>query len=300
METIKQNSIKAWVLAARPRTLSGAAVPVALGCALAQSDHAFRPLPALLCLLFALLMQVAANFINDLIDCQRGSDGEDRLGPKRACSQGWITLESMRTGIILTLFVAGFLGCGLLYWGGWELILIGLLCVIAAYLYSAGPYPLSYNGWGDLLVLLFFGLIPVGGTYYVQTGTLHVGILIAGIACGLLIDSLLVVNNYRDREQDGRNGKRTLIVRFGETFGSNLYLSLGLAACLFLGGWWVLNEAYETSFCLLPYLLLHIRSWQQMVRIRQGYALNQILGATARNILIFGIAGTIGILLLPT
>ena len=172
------------MLAARPKTLTGAAVPVMLGCALAASDGDFHLLPAVLCLLFAFLMQIDANLINDLWDYLKGSDGKDRLGPERACAQGWITPRAMRRGIALTTAAACITGCGLLFYGGWWLIAVGALCVAFAFLYTAGPYPLAYHGWGDLLVLVFFGFVPVGCTSYVLSGswTWQTGVISA--ACG--------------------------------------------------------------------------------------------------------------------
>lgn len=147
-------------------------------------------------------MQIDANLINDLWDYLKGSDGKDRLGPERACAQGWITPRAMRRGIALTTAAACITGCGLLFYGGLWLIAVGALCVAFAFLYTAGPYPLAYHGWGDLLVLVFFGFVPVGCTSYVLSGgwTWQTGVVSA--ACGLAIDTLLTVNNYRDREQD--------------------------------------------------------------------------------------------------
>ena len=167
---IRTDSLRAWLLAARPKTLTGAAVPVMLGCGLAAADGGFVLLPAVLCLAFALLMQIDANLINDLWDYLKGSDGEDRLGPERACAQGWITPKSMRLGIAATTLAACAAGCGLIAYGGWWLIAVGAACVLFAFLYTAGPYPLAYHGWGDMLVLLFFGFVPVGCTYYVLCG----------------------------------------------------------------------------------------------------------------------------------
>src|SRR5574344_1848086 len=161
MNIIKKNSAQAWLLAARPKTLTGALVPVLIGTALAYSDHKLMLLPAAICALFAIMMQIAANFINDYIDFKKGSDGEDRLGPLRACAQGWITPFYMKLGILVTIIMACAIGCTLLYWRGTELIAIGFTCVLFAYFYSSGPYPLSYKGFGDLLVILFFGFIPV-------------------------------------------------------------------------------------------------------------------------------------------
>lgn len=293
---VRTDSIRAWLLAARPKTLTGAAVPVMLGCALGAADGGFALFPAVLCFAFAFLMQIDANLINDLWDYLKGSDGQDRLGPERACAQGWITPKAMRRGIAVTTLAACLAGCGLLFYGGWWLIAVGAACVLFAFLYTAGPYPLAYHGWGDLLVLLFFGFVPVGCTYYVLCGGWTWQAAIVSAACGLTIDTLLMVNNYRDREQDARNGKRTLVVRLGRRAGELLYLLLGIAAaalCMALlhgGGIWA---------ALLPllYLPAHIATWRRMVGIGRGRELNAILGATSRNILLFGLLLAIGLLL---
>ena len=267
-----------------------------LGCASAASAGSFDLLPAVLCLLFAFLMQIDANLINDLWDYLKGSDGKDRLGPERACAQGWITPRAMRRGIALTTAAACITGCGLLFYGGLWLIAVGALCVAFAFLYTAGPYPLAYHGWGDLLVLVFFGFVPVGCTSYVLSGgwTWQTGVVSA--ACGLAIDTLLTVNNYRDREQDARSGKRTLVVQLGARAGSRLYLALGFAAALLC-----LALFYDGRIgaALLPllYLVPHTATWRRMVRIGRGRELNAILGATSRNILLFGILLSIGLLL---
>ena len=295
MKDIKTNSLRAWILAARPKTLTGAIIPVLIGSALAVADQSFQEIPALLCALFACGMQIAANFINDLFDYRKGSDREDRLGPERACAQGWITPRAMKGGIGVIVLLACLAGCGLLYetwgqlpYGGWELIATGMLCVVFAFLYTT---VLSYQGWGDLLVLIFFGFVPVCGTYYVQAHTLTTDVLIASLICGLVIDTLLVVNNYRDREQDALSGKRTLIVRFGEPFGRYLYLGLGIVATL-LCLWFVYTGKMDSfAFIWAPcvYLYLHMLTWRKMVAIRSGQKLNSILGETSRNMLFFGL-----------
>ena len=294
--SIRPNSLQAWLLAARPKTLSGAAVPVLIGCALAQATGHFAWTPALLCLGFAFGMQIDANFINDLFDYLKGSDGEDRLGPERACAQGWITPRAMKRGIFLTTALSCLCGLGLLAYGGVGLILLGALCVLFAFLYTAGPYPLAYHGWGDMLVLIFFGFVPVGGTYYVMAHDWNPAVVIAALACGLVVDTLLMINNYRDREQDARSGKRTLIVRCGDRIGGVLYLLPGLLAlllCLFLGRYGYLWAA------LLPwiYLPFHLLSWRKMLRIGHGKALNRILGETSRNMLLFAVLLSLGFLL---
>lgn len=295
-QKIRQNSIRAWLLASRPKTLTGAIIPVLIGSALAYMDGAFNWLPALICALFAGLMQIAANFINDLYDYLKGTDREDRLGPKRACAQGWISASAMKIGIIIVLIIASLAGSTLLLWGGYKLIWLGIICVTFAFLYTTGPYPLSYNGWGDILVLIFFGFVPVGGTYYVQTLTWSPSVTIASLICGLVVDTLLVVNNYRDREADKKSGKRTIIVRFGEPFGRYLYLSLGIfASCLC---WYFLANGHLYA-AILPqlYLFFHIRTWQKMVKIHSGKKLNSILGETSRNMLLLGLLLSVGMIL---
>lgn len=301
MKEIKTNSFYAWMLASRPKTLTGAIIPVLIGSALAFSDGRFEAMPALLCALFACGMQIAANFINDLFDCQKGSDRADRLGPERACAQGWITPGAMKGGIGVIVTLSCIAGCGLLYtcwgqlpYGGWELILLGLLCILFAFLYTT---VLSYQGWGDLLVLIFFGFVPVCGTYYVQAYTITTEALAASLICGLVIDTLLVVNNYRDREQDALSGKRTLIVRFGEPFGRYLYLGLGIAATL-LCLWFVYTEKiapFDFIWAPCVYLYLHILTWRKMAAIRSGKKLNSILGETSRNMLFMGLLLTVAL-----
>lgn len=295
-EIIKKNSAKAWLLATRPKTLAGALVPILIGSGLAFADGKFNWLPALICCLFAFLMQIASNLINDLFDFLKGTDREDRLGPERACAQGWISPGAMRKGIIATVVLACAVGSTLLFYGGWWLILVGIVCVIFAFLYTAGPYPLSYHGWGDVMVLVFFGFVPVCGTYYVQALTLTPGVVVGSLVSGLVIDTLLVLNNYRDREADALSGKKTVVVRFGEPFGRYLYLFLGITAC------WICIYFALTGFlwaALLPqlYLIPHFKTWQRMVRINSGKALNVILGETSRNMLYLALLLFIGLML---
>lgn len=295
MKEIKRNSWRAWLLAARPKTLAGAATPVLIGAALAYADGQFQWLPALVCFLFAGLMQIAANFINDLFDCLKGTDREDRLGPERACAQGWISPGAMKLGIIFTIIPACLIGSILLFYAGWQLILVGLLCVIFAFFYTTGPYPLSYNGWGDALVISFFGFVPVGGTYYVQTLNWTPDVTVASLVCGLIVDTLLVINNYRDREADAQSGKRTIIVRFGEPFGRYLYLALGIIAALL--SLYLTGNSIPGIITAIAYFLLHLSTWNKMVKIHSGKKLNSILGETSRNMLFMGIFLSLSLIL---
>jgi len=296
---VKTNSFEAWVLAARPKTLSGAAVPVMIGLALAwvdakgYHDEPFSWVAAVLCLLFAFIMQIDANFVNDFFDYAKGTDDrETRLGPERACSQGWVTPEAMKQAIAITTCVACMVGLPLVFFGGLEMILVGITCVVFCFLYTTH---LSYIGLGDVLVLLFFGLVPVSITYYIQLHTLTAEVLIASLACGVVIDGLLLVNNFRDRDTDRVAGKETLVVRIGAEATLNLYLSVGIMACL-MGGVFLLRGNVLAFVLPMLYLILHIYTWLRMKQIWQGRELNKCLGETARNIFVYGIMLSVGIL----
>lgn len=293
MSEIKTNSLKAWMLAARPKTLTGAATPVIIGLALTYNDAGsfFQWVPSILCLLFAFLMQIDANLINDFYDYAKGTDREDRLGPERACAQGWVTLGAMKHVIAITTLTSCLVGLPLVYYGGLEMLIVGAVCVVFAFLYTMG---LSYKGFGDILVFLFFGIIPVGFTYYVQLHTWTWDVTIAAVSCGLLIDSLLTINNYRDREQDALSGKKTLVVRFGAVAGRLVYLGSGL--CAYLLCLYFLPSHPLAAILPLLYVVLHILTWNKMVKIDHGKELNKILGETARNMFLFGLLLAIGLL----
>ena len=306
---IATNSIKAWFLAARPKTLSAAAVPVLIAIALAMRDcylmetvgDAAQPhilhIPTLLCLLFAWVMQIDSNFVNDYFDFKRGNDDETRLGPKRACAEGWITERAMKTGIIVTTLLGCAIGLPLVIYGGMAMIWVGVACVAFCFLYTT---TFSYHGMGDILVLLFFGIVPVCCTYYVIMPegykTVSTEVVMAAIACGLVVDTLLVVNNFRDRETDKEVGKRTLVVKIGEKASLQLYLALGWGACLMGAAY--MTHGYFLAFVLpTMYLVFHQYTYMRIKRINRGKALNLCLGETARNIFIYGAMVTIGILL---
>lgn len=288
-------SPKAWMLAARPKTLTGAAVPVMIGLSLAFADvgGSFKILPAVLCLLFALVMQVDANFINDYFDFIRGNDDEARLGPRRACAQGWVSPRQMVCAIAVTTAIACAIGLPLIIYGGVEMLLIGALCVLFCFLYTTS---LSYLGLGDLLVLVFFGIVPVCIVYYLQAGTVTFEAFMASLACGFVIDTLLLVNNYRDIEGDERVGKRTLVVRLGARRGRMAYLLSGVTAVL-LGVVFAVFGHWLASVLQVAYLALHYAAYRRMVKINKGKALNAVLGITARNMFVYGLLVSVGFLL---
>ncbi len=297
---MKTNSLKAWFLAARPKTLTGAAVPVMIGVSLAwvdakqYGDDTFQWLAAVLCFLFAFVMQIDANFINDFFDFANGTDDiETRLGPRRACAQGWVTLDAMKRAIAITTCLACVIGLPLVWFGGLEMILIGMICVIFCFLYTTH---FSYVGLGDLLVLVFFGIVPVCISYYLHLHTVTWQVFLASIACGMVIDALLIVNNFRDRDQDREAGKNTIIVRLGAESGLQLYLAVGIGAMI-LGGTFWMNGHPLAFFLPFIYFVLHVFTYLKIKRIEKGKALNLCLGETARNIFIYGICVSLGILL---
>ena len=301
---VKTNSVKAWLLATRPKTLSAAAVPVMIGTAFAwrNTSEQFNWIPAILCLLFAWIMQIDSNLVNDYFDFKKGNDDETRLGPKRACSEGWITSDAMVWGILITTLLGCMTGIPLILYGGLEMVMVGIACVVFCFLYTT---LFSYHGLGDILVLLFFGIIPVCCTYYVCM-PLHQQIptgevIASSIACGLAIDALLIVNNYRDIDNDRSNGKITLAVRLGESKTRRLYESIGYTAAgimiiLVFFDLYQIDKLIPTYAIYLIYIILHRQSYQEMKRINKGAKLNQVLGLTARNILVFGILSVAAIL----
>ena len=298
-QRIAENSWKAWLLATRPKTLISAIIPVCIAAAWAfvHGGHDVNVLPLVLCFAFAIVMQIDANFINDYFDFKRGNDNETRLGPKRACAQGWIKPRSMFHAIILTTIIASAIGFPLIFFGGYQLILLGLACVVFCFLYTTH---LSYWGLGDVLVLVFFGLVPVLATYYLValpgSTIFNLDVVVSAINCGLVIDLLLIVNNFRDIDNDKAAGKKTLVVYIGKKNTLVLYCGIGVVVLL-LGGLFLIHS--NLMACLLPLLFLpfHISTFIEMKTIDKGKELNKVLGKTARNIFIYGLLLSLGILL---
>lgn len=298
---MKQNSIKAFILAARPKTLTGAAVPVMIGTSLAWQDGGSRIqwFAALLCLLFAFIMQVDANFVNDYFDFRRGNDDETRLGPKRACAEGWVTPRAMVIAIAITTIIACLVGLPLIIYGGWEMVAVGAACVLFCFLYTT---TLSYLGLGDVLVLVFFGLVPVCCTYWVclpaNLQTITTRVIIDAVACGLVIDTLLIVNNFRDHDNDLRAGKRTLIVLIGKVCGCRLYLLCGLLAAVivFVGDGIFYSNTHDLQgpLILICYGGAHWKAWRSLKARWEGTILNASLANTSGNMFLFGILYVIG------
>ena len=280
--------VKDWISAARPRTLPASASPVIAASAYAFYAGTFRWVPAVLCLLFALLAQVASNMANDYFDYVKGSDKAGRVGPRRAVDSGDITPRAMLMGTFCVLGVACAVGLGLVFFAGWQLIPIGVIIAVFALAYTAGPYPLAYHGLGDVTVFLFFGLVAVNMTYYVQALQFDADVFLLSIAMGLLSINILLVNNYRDMEEDAAANKRTTVVLFGRRFALWWYFVNGVIAVLLL---LPCLADFGIVYIFLPaivYLFLHIKTGLA-IKQRVGEALNPLLGATARNLLVFTI-----------
>ncbi|OHE89609.1 MAG: 1,4-dihydroxy-2-naphthoate octaprenyltransferase [Verrucomicrobia bacterium RIFCSPLOWO2_12_FULL_64_8] len=222
-----------WLAAARPRTLPAAVAPVVVGSAFAWQAGAFDGRPAGICLAFALLVQIGTNFANDYYDFLKGADNAARVGPRRAVASGLMAPAAMRRAMILAFGLAFLVGLSLVAWGGWWLVVIGVASIVSGIAYTGGPWPLGYLGLGDLFVFVFFGLVAVGATFYVQAGYVSHDVLYAAAAIGALTANILVVNNYRDAGTDAAAGKRTLVVRFGKTSArAQFVLAHGLAAAV--------------------------------------------------------------------
>ena len=289
-------TIRRWVMAARPATLTAAAAPVLVGTAAAWAVGAFHAGPALAALAGALLLQVAANLANDVFDFEKGADTEHRLGPTRVVQSGLLSARAVRRGLAVVLALALAVGVYLVWVGGPVIVAIGILSILAAIAYTGGPYPLGYNGLGDIAVFLFFGFVAVCGTTFVQAGHVPAISWWAAVPVGALTTAILVVNNIRDIETDAVAGKRTLAVRFGRR------AILGEYAGLFLVAYGVPVVLAATGRLAWPVLLPLLSApvavrWFRHVRRETGRALNPARGGTARLLFLFALLFAAGIAL---
>ncbi|MBR5843994.1 MAG: 1,4-dihydroxy-2-naphthoate polyprenyltransferase [Bacteroidaceae bacterium] len=285
---MKPETRKAWIDATRPRTLPASAAPVVAATAYAWYDGVLVWGAALLCLLFALLAQIASNMANDYFDYKKGGDSPDRVGPQRAVVSGLITPRAMLIATLVVLLAACCVGLGLVVYGGWQLIPVGAVIALFAMAYSAGPFPLSRYGLGDVTVFIFFGLIAVNFTYYVQAGVFTLPVFWASVAQGLLAINILLVNNYRDMEEDAAVNKRTTVVLFGRRFASTWYLLNGFFAVACTRHIWMATPTWAMILLPMIYLVMHLAAYRALTMLR-GKALNPLLGRTALNLLIYTI-----------
>lgn len=299
---VQTNSLKSWLLASRPKTLTGAAAPILVALSASYNIYEIIDWPAaLLCLAFALLMQIDANFINDYFDCIKGVDNEFRLGPKRACSQGWISLRAMRWGIGIITMLACITGLPLIAWGGMECIIVGISCVLFCFLYTT---LFSRIAMGDVLVLLFFGIVPIAYTFYFQTplntiSDIPQGVWLLALAQGLVTDCLLLVNNFRDRDTDAQVGKTTLVTIIGTRNTLILYLLIGFSAtamaCYGIAD--ISTHNRLTNYIPIVFIPIHVHVFMQMLKIKHGCKLNKVLGMTALSIFIFAILVSLALII---
>lgn len=286
-------SLKVWLLAARPKTLPAAIAPVLIGTVMAHVDNGFHIWAALAALLGALFIQVATNYANDYADFMKGTDTAERLGPTRITQAGLVPATAVRTAALVAFGIAFLIGVYLVYRGGWPIVIIGLLSILFGALYTSGPFPLAYNGAADFFVLVFFGPVAVGGTYYVQTLAITDTVLIAGLAPGLFSVAILTVNNLRDIDSDRVAGKRTLAVRFGKTFARVEYTIAVLVASLIPLYLYLLYDAPETSIAASAVIGLLFSPIADMFN-RSGPSLNETLARTGQLLLIYSLLFSLG------
>jgi 1,4-dihydroxy-2-naphthoate polyprenyltransferase len=283
-----------WIIAARPKTLPAAIVPVIVGTALAVRDGVFNPWAALAALVCAVLIQIGTNFANDVYDFKKGAD-TTRIGPTRVTTAGLLSPQAVERGTWAAFGLAALLGLYLVSIGGWPILVLGLASILAGLAYTAGPFPLGYNGLGDIAVFIFFGLVAVVGTYYVQALTAPAYVFVAAVPVGAIATAIIVVNNIRDADTDKVAGKRTLAVLLGRDAARTEYafllaLAYAVPPVLWLGFGF-------SGVVLLPLLSLPL-AWQLVKAVRHdlGPALNRSLVGTSRLLLIYGLLFALGLM----
>ncbi len=296
MTQVAAGSFRAWILASRPATLTAAIVPVLVGSSVAHAVGGFRWQPALAALIGSMLIQIATNFANDVFDHEKGADTEERLGPTRATASGLLTSKQMRFALVVTLALTLIPGVYLVSVGGWPIVIIGIASMLSGVAYTGGPYPLGYHGLGDVFVFVFFGLVAVCGTVFVQANTIPLLAWLAASAVGAIATAILVVNNVRDRETDVKAGKRTLAVRWGKRGGIIEYIGLFvmayaapvLAMVLANAGIWILLPLVSVPIAIRLVAAL---------ATKEGRPLNAVLGQTAMLLLVYGVLLSVGLVL---
>jgi 1,4-dihydroxy-2-naphthoate polyprenyltransferase len=290
------SKINNWVLASRPRTLPAALVPVIVGSAVAVNHGSFYPLLSILALVCAILIQIGTNFTNDLYDFLKGADTEKRKGPLRVLASGMVSVREMKAAIFIVFLAAFLIGMYLVLQAGVFIFIIGVLSITAGLAYTAGPYPLAYNGLGDLFVFLFFGFAGTIGTEYLHTRDVSSVALLASIPVGALVTNILVVNNYRDIEEDKAAGKITLAVIIGRKFTRIQYITLLFISLLTP---FILFYVYNFGYWIfLPYITLPlvVKLVSMMFKL-EGKQLNSTLELTAKFSAVYGILFSAGLIL---
>ncbi|MBK9097889.1 MAG: 1,4-dihydroxy-2-naphthoate polyprenyltransferase [bacterium] len=292
----KDDRINSWLLASRPKTLLAGVVPVMVGSALAISQGKFFLLYSIVALICSVLIQVGTNFTNDLYDYLKGSDTVKRKGPRRVLASGLISVNEMRLAIILVFGVTFILGLYLVYSAGLLILWVGVLSIFAGIIYTAGPFPLAYNGLGDVFVFLFFGIVGTMGTFYLHTQEISMLALIVSIPVGALITNILVVNNFRDVDEDREANKKTLAVIMGGTFSKWQFIIM--IAISYLTSIILLLKFNYNYWILLPFLTIPLAALLlQMLNTFKGEELNKTLELSAKFAGLFGLLLSIGLIL---
>lgn len=299
---MKNNSLskfQIWKLAIRLKTLPAAVAPVIIGISIAFNDGFFDIIAILASFIFALLLQIASNLANDYFDFIKGIDTEDRVGPVRVAASGLIQPNSLRNGLIFIILLIILVWIYLIWISGLPLFVIGVLSIIFALIYSGGPIPLGSKGLGDILVFIFFGLIAVMASYYIQASMLPLYVVIASVPIGLLITAILVVNNYRDYNSDLKAGKKTLAVIMGKRLTRVYFIAIMLVAYGTTVLFFIAYKINQWYLSLIPLISLPISIYiiKLMYKIDSGPGLNNVLASTARLSLIFSLLFSIGILI---
>jgi 1,4-dihydroxy-2-naphthoate octaprenyltransferase len=290
----EMNRFMIWKEASRPKTLWAAVAPVIIGTSMAYGDGKFHPIAAFISLLAAILIQIGTNYANDYFDFMNGADTKERIGPTRATEAGLIKPQTMRRAFILAFALAFVIGLYLIWRAGWPILIIGILSIISGILYTAGPYPLGYRGLGDIFVLIFFGPVAVGGTYYVQALEITTPVIIAGLSPGLISTALLTVNNLRDFHSDGKAGKKTLAVRFGVFFTRIEYIVSIVVACSVPAVLIVINPDHPYVLAAMSVFIFALPSIRAVLFDEISPRLNKVLADTGKMLLIYSIIFSLG------
>ena len=294
MTTPAMPSRKVWIMAARPKTLGAAIAPVVLGTAMAFEAGTLHVPSAVLALIGAVLIQVGVNYHNDYADFVKGTDTEERVGPTRVTQAGYVAPATMRRATVVVFALAVLAGVYLIVRGGWPVFAIGVLSIASAVLYTAGPFSLADTGVADLFVLVFFGPVAVGGTYYVQALEITWPVLLAGLGPGLLAEGILLVNNIRDRASDEQAGKKTLPVRFGRRFGVGLYVACVVGAALLPVMLYLTTGMHPWAMLAAAVTPLAAPLAHTLARVTDPEQLNPLLGATGRLLVLYSVLFAIG------
>jgi len=291
---MKIKQFKIWIEAARPKTLWASFAPVLIGTAMAYSDGKWDLVIALLTMFSAVLIQVGTNFANDYFDYFKGADTNMRIGPVRATSSGLVKPETMKIAFFVAFMLSVIFGLYLIGHAGWPILIIGTFSVLFGILYTGGPFPLGYKGLGEIFVLVFFGPIAVGGTYYLQTLQMNMTVILAGLSPGLISMALLTVNNLRDIHTDKEAGKRTLAVRFGPLFARAEYILSITLACLMPVVLLIVDPAHPYSLAAVLVIIIAGPPVKAVLFDEISPELNNALASTGKILLFYSLVFSFG------